>query len=135
HRTSAGEDLASGDRPAVASVHRVNIGLSWAISGSGQGPRLVGAAVAGPDVLLRAVDGTGARIVEALARPGAHERGRRPGRPELVGTAVAGPQLDQYPVGRTLAGHVEALAGQSYRPVADRPGLRRAARRTGVDDD
>src|SRR5439155_24921466 len=90
---------------------------------------------AGPDVLLRAVDGTGARIVEALARPGAHERGRRPGRPELVGTAVAGPQLDQYPVGRTLAGHVEALAGQLYRPVADRPGLRRAARCAGVDDD
>src|SRR5512146_115755 len=105
---------------------RIGVGEGW-ISGSGDDPLLVGAAVAGPQVELRSVGGAGARGVQALAGGGVDERPVA-GLPLLVGAAVAGPQLDAGAVVVVGAGDVHALAEDLQGAVrGDGPGLVGAA--------
>src|SRR6266536_857767 len=90
-----------------------------------QGPPLVGAAVAVPDLQLSTVRGGEAGIVEAPARLHADKSAVRLRRPLLVGAAVAVPQLDQRAVGRRLPGHVRAFPVDLQRTVDDTPVLGR----------
>src|SRR6185437_5701835 len=99
----------------------------WRVNGSGDGPLLVGAAVAGPQFELGAVGGVGSGVVEALAGGGVDELPVF-GLPLLVGAAGALPQLDQGAVGGAGAGDVHALAVNLQRAVGlDGPGLVGAA--------
>src|SRR6266576_4887316 len=96
--------------------------MAWARLG--QGPVLVGAAVAGPQDELRPVRGVGAGVVEALAGGGVDQLPAL-GLPLLVGAAVAGPQLDEGAVSGSGAGDVHAAAGDREGAVAvDGPVLR-----------
>src|SRR3954452_22521533 len=82
-------------------------------SGSGPGPLLVGAAVAGVLLDVGAVRGGRAGHVETLAAVPDLERVVAAGRgplPLLVGAAAAGVLDDVCAVGRGRRGHVQALA-------------------------
>src|SRR6185437_2722857 len=72
-------------------------------------PLLVRAAVAVPDLKLRAVGGVERRVVEASAR---YRVDQHPvdAEPLLVGAAIASPQLDQGAVGGAGVGDVQAGA-------------------------
>src|SRR6185437_16209515 len=79
----------------------------WRVNGSGDGPLLVGAAVAGPQFELGAVGGAGAGDVHALAVN--LQRAVGLDGPGLVGAAVAVPHLDLGAVGGGLTVVVDAL--------------------------
>src|ERR1700729_987774 len=89
--------------------------------GSGDGPLLVGAAAAGPDLQRRTVGRAVAGGIQALARTGVDQLGAA-ARPLLRIGAVAVVELDRRSVGRTRGGHVHALAQSTDGTVgADGP--------------
>src|SRR5688572_13874688 len=104
--------MPAGPGAALESRDRGGEGLrSWERGSSGgqSGPLLVGAAVAVPQVELRAVGRGEARNVETAAGDRVAVAAVE-GLPDLVGAAVAGPELHLGAVGRAEAGGVEALA-------------------------
>src|SRR5579859_7920899 len=93
---------AEGQDPTCAGYDR------W--PSARQGPLLVGAAVAVPDLQLGTVGRGESGVVQAPPGLGADHAAVGARAPLLVGTAVTVPQLDQRAVARTLPGHIGALA-------------------------